>query len=98
MAVIEWAPTPRVVLVSVATPATRVMGAPRLVTPSWNWTVPVGVPEPEVTVAVNDTDWPDTEGFGPAERTRAVVVAAAPALTVWARAGEVLVAKLASPE
>ena len=39
--------------------------------------MPVGVPEPEVTVAVNVTDWPTVDGFGPAERTRAVVVAAA---------------------
>src|SRR5207247_1172102 len=38
-------------------------------------TVPVGVldpPEPEITVAVNVTDWPDDEGFE--EELRAVVV------------------------
>ena len=75
---IEWAPMLSVVVVKVAVPAVRATGAPRLVTPSWNWTVPVGVPVPEVTVAVNDTDWPATDGFGPAERTSAVVVGATP--------------------
>ena len=59
-----------VVVVNVAWPAVSVSGAPRLVTPSLNCTVPVGVPEPEVTVAVNETDWPGSDGFGPADRTR----------------------------
>ena len=72
----EWAPAPsggggR------GSPRRRlsVTGAPRLVTPSWNWTVPDGVPDP-VTVAVNETDWPIADGFGPAERTSAVAVGA----------------------
>src|SRR6476620_5313367 len=80
----------------VAWPAVSVSGAPRLVTPSLNCTVPEGVPEPEVTVAVNETDWPTVDGFGPAERTSAVAVAAW--ATWWATAADVLVAKLESPE
>ena len=72
----EWAPRASVVVVKVAWPAVSVSGAPRLVTPSLNCTVPEGVPEPEVTVAVKDTDWPGIDGFGPADRTRAVAVGA----------------------
>ena len=63
----------------VAWPAVRVTGAPRLVTPSLNCTEPVATPAPgavTATVAVNDTDWPTADGFGPAERTTPVVVAA----------------------
>lgn len=40
---------------------------PRLVRPSRNVTVPVGVPEPgavALTMAVAVTDWPKTLGFG----------------------------------
>ena len=92
----ECAPAARAVVVKVAWPAARVTGAPRLVTPSLNCTVPVGVPEPEVTVAVKLTDWPTVDGFGPAERTNAVAVAAW--VTWWATAPDVLVAKLESPE
>src|SRR4051794_33477337 len=73
------------------------MGAPRLVRPSWNCTVPVGVPGPAVTVAVKLTDWPATDGFGPAERTRAVVVGETPTFTVWLTPGDVEVVKLVSP-
>ena len=39
---------------------------PRIVDPSLKVTMPVGAPEPgdvTVTVAVNVTDWPETEGF-----------------------------------
>ena len=68
-----------------------------MVTPSWNCTVPVGVPVPAVTVAVKLTDWPATDGFGPAERTRAVVVGATPTFTVWLTPGDVEVVKLVSP-
>ncbi len=38
----------------------------RIVEPSMNVTVPVGIPEPgasAVTVAVKVTDWPNTEGL-----------------------------------
>ena len=36
---------------------------PREVEPSKNWTVPVGVPEEPVTVAVKVTDCPKTDVF-----------------------------------
>jgi len=44
------------------------------VAPSRNVTVPVGVPEPDVTVAVKVTAWPNTAGFGD-DPTAVVVVA-----------------------
>jgi hypothetical protein len=50
---------------------------PSVPDPSLNRIVPVGVPDPgevAVTVAVNVTDWPVTDGF--AEEATAVVVAA----------------------
>ena len=95
----ECAPTLSVVVAKVAWPAVRVTGAPRLVTPSLNCTVPEGVPEPEVTVAVKLTDWPVTDGFGPAERTTEVDVGVrVGASTWWATAADVLVAKVTSPE
>ena len=59
-------------------------------------TVPVGVPLPEpeaATVAVNRTDWPKTDGFGP-ETTVVVLLAL---LTVWVNVEEVLLLKLVSP-
>ena len=37
---------------------------PRVVEPSLKVTVPVGVPAPELTVAVKVTAWPKTEGLG----------------------------------
>ena len=58
-------PTARADVVKVATPPLSVpvpIGLP----PSRNVTVPVGVPAPGATaetVAVNVTDWPNTEGF-----------------------------------
>ncbi len=45
----------------VAVPLLNVTGAPRLLPPSLNCTVPVAVPG--VTVAVKVTDWPKTEGL-----------------------------------
>lgn len=46
---------------------------PNVVTPSMKVTVPLGVPAPDgVTVAVNVTDWPNTDGFR--EEVTAVVV------------------------
>jgi hypothetical protein len=60
-----------------------------------NVTVPVGVPAPgdtTVTVAVNVTDWPKTEGL--AEEVTPVVVFAW--LTVWLNTLEVLAPKLVS--
>ena len=67
-----------------------------MVAPSKKFTVPVGVPAPgavAVTVAVNVTDWPKTDGF--AEETTAVLVAAW--FTVCVIAGEVLPVKFVSP-
>ena len=61
-----------------------------------NVTVPAGVADAEVTVAVNVTLCPRAEGFG--EETRVVVVAApVAALTVWDSAAELLGLKLESP-
>ena len=48
-----------------AWPAVRVL-VPKVVVPSLNVTVPVGVPDPgalAVTVAVNVTVWPNTDGL-----------------------------------
>ena len=72
--------------------ATGVWGVPSIV----NVTVPLGVPAPgatAATVAVNVTDWPNTEGL--AEEVTTVEVSAL--LTVWVRLEEVLVRKLPSP-
>jgi hypothetical protein len=57
-------PTDNVVVINVATPLVSATGAPNADPPSRNCTVPVGVPPPEVTVAVNVTDCPNVEGFG----------------------------------
>jgi len=56
-------PTLSVPVVNVATPATMGTLDASGVAPSMNVTVPVGVPAPDVTVAVNVTDWPNTDGF-----------------------------------
>jgi hypothetical protein len=66
------------------------------VAPSLKITVPVGVPDPgtvALTVAVNVTDWPKTDGF--AEDVAAIVLLAL--LTTCVKVGEVLVLKLVSP-
>ena len=47
---------------------------PSIVAPSLKVTVPVGVPEADVTVAVNVTGWPESDGF--TEVPICVVVAA----------------------
>ena len=74
----------------------RVWGEPRLVPPSLNCTVPVGVPVPDcfVTVAVKVTDCPGAEGF--CDDETAVVVAGGP-FTVWVTVGEVEPEKVLSP-
>jgi hypothetical protein len=67
-----------------------------LVAPSRKLTVPVGDPAPgafTVTVAVNVTDWPKTDGL--ADEARVVVVFAL--LTTCETAVLVLVLKLPSP-
>ena len=73
---IEWLATDRLLVENVATPPLKVP-VPIVAAPSLNVTVPVGVPAPgavAVTVAVNVTDWPKTDGF--AELPRAVEVLA----------------------
>ena len=75
-AVMECAPSAKVEVAKVATPAFSVP-VPSVVAPSLNVTVPVAVPLPgdtAATVAVNVTDWPNTEGF--AEEVTVVVVLA----------------------
>jgi hypothetical protein len=69
---------------------------PSVTVPSRNVTVPLGLPAPggvTVTVAVNVTDCPKTDGLVP----EATVVAVFALLTVWVIAALVLVLKLASP-
>ena len=69
-------PWARVEVVNVAWPAASRSPLFRVVAPSRNVTVPVGVPgETLATVAVNVTDWPVTDGFG--AETRVVVLGAA---------------------
>ena len=65
-----------------AFPAESVTALPKLTPLVLNWTVPVGVPAPgatAVTVAVNVTDWPNTDGL--TEEARDVELLAL--LTVW---------------
>ena len=90
-------PTGRVEIAElVALPPESVTALPKFTPLVLNCTVPVGVPAPgatAVTVAVNVTAWPNTEGL--AEEVTAVVVSAL--LTVCVNDEEVLVLKLASP-
>ena len=61
----EWLPTARLEVEKVAVPSLRVP-VPSVVVPSRKVTVPVGVPAPgafALTVAVNVTLWPNTEGL-----------------------------------
>ena len=58
---IECGPTAKVEVAREAAPAVREPGEPRLVTPSRNCTVPVGLLP--VTVAVNVTDCPNAAGL-----------------------------------
>ena len=88
-----WVATDSAGVVKVATPLPLSVPVPSVVAPSLNVTVPLGVPAPEVTVAVNVTLWPKTDGL--AELVNAVVVLAA--LTTWVRMLEVLVVKSVSP-
>jgi hypothetical protein len=88
-AVIECVPTERLAVENVATPLALSADEPRVVPPSRNVTVPVGVPAPEdgLTVAVNVTCCPRTEGFS--EDVSEVVVLIK-LLTVWVRTDDVL--------
>ena len=75
-----------------ATPALSVTVA-RLTVPFRNWTFPVGVPPGDETVAVNVTDFPDTEGL--IDEIKTVVVEAF--VTTWDSAADVLPVKFLSP-
>ena len=90
-----WVPTVSAKVVNVALPPESV-AVPSVVAPSKNVTVPVGVPAPgaaALTVAMNTTEWPNTEGF-----TVDVTVVETDALfTVCVMAAEVLPPKLLSP-
>jgi hypothetical protein len=91
-AVIECVPAVSVDVANVATPELRVPD-PRVVAPSRNVTVPVGVPPVPVTVAVNVTDWPAVDGLTDEAST---VVLGLP-LTTCVTTEDVLPAKLVSP-
>src|SRR5690242_10519715 len=58
----EWPPAARLEVENCAVPMLTPTVA-SVVLPPLNVTLPVGVPEPDVTVAVNVTDCPTLEGF-----------------------------------
>ena len=90
----EGVPTIRLIVVRTAVPELKVT-VPSEVVPLKNWTMPVGVPVPDVaaaTVAVSVTGWPVTAVVGAATN---VVVAAWSTFAVTAV--EVLVVKFVSP-
>jgi len=65
MAVMECGPTARAEVENVALPLLSAP-VPNTVAPFLNVTIPVGVPLPgatAATVAVNVTDWPNTDGL-----------------------------------
>jgi hypothetical protein len=93
VALIDKVPLGKVEVVTVATPDAFNVAVPMDAVPLLKVTLPVGMPLPEVTVAVNVTDWWNVEGFG-VDTTEVVVVTL---LTTWLRTGEVLVASLVSP-
>ena len=79
-----------------AVPLLRVTGEPRLVTPSLNCTVPVGVPELGIdveTTALNVTGCPEVERFMEDERP----VELSSLFTVCMNEELVLLVKLVSP-
>jgi hypothetical protein len=91
-----WVATEREEVGNVATPAPLSVAVPNVLVPSLNVTVPVGVPEAglvAVTVAVNVTDWPKTDGL--ADEVRVVLLEAW--LTFCVNAVDVLPVKLESP-
>jgi hypothetical protein len=91
--VIEWEPNASAEVVNAATPELRPT-VPRVVAPSRKVTVPVGVPPAPVTVAVNVTGWPTTEGL--VEDSKPAVIGLV--LTTCVTTADVLVAKFESPE
>ena len=73
---VAWVPPVRVEMVRVALSEPLSAYVPRLVAPSKNWTLPVGVPPALVTWAVKVSESPNVEGLAPLVRLRAVVVVA----------------------
>ena len=75
-AVMLWPPADNAVVAKVACPEPFNIPDPKVIAPSLNVTVPVGMPDPAdgVTVAVNVTVWPQIEGFS--EEVSVVEVAA----------------------
>jgi hypothetical protein len=91
-----WLPTASLDVLKLAVvvpPVVLSVPWPILVVPSAKVTVPVGVPEPlPVTVAVNVTTWPKTDGLTEAATTVPVL----PLPTPWVSVPELL-RKLPSP-
>jgi hypothetical protein len=75
MADIVCEPRLRADVLKLALPKAFTVPVSRVLPPSLNVTVPIGVPgAEEVTVAVKVTDWPTNDGFG--KDVRVVVVSA----------------------
>jgi hypothetical protein len=89
-AVIECVPTVRLDVEMVALPFASSVDEPRIVAPSENVTLPVGVPVPldGLTVAKRTTDWPNVDGFG--DETSDVAVAITMPFTVCVRTDDAL--------
>ncbi len=92
VAVMEWEPTTRSGVVKVAWPAARAP-VPMAAAPSKNVTVPVGVPDALLTVAVKVTACPNTDGLS--EEITLVLVEIP--FTVCVSAAEVLGSNAESP-
>jgi hypothetical protein len=93
--VIALLPVVSAEVVKVAVPELK-LADPIEMPPSRNVTTPVGVPAPgaaAVTVAVNVTAWPDTDGF----TDEVTVVTLESLFTVWKKVAELLLLKLLSP-
>ena len=87
-----WLPTASEEAANVALPELK-LAVPSVAAPSRNVTVPDGVPAAELTVAVNVTDWPNSDGF----TEELTVVELFALLTVWVMGADVLGLKLLSP-
>src|SRR5438105_12216692 len=95
-----WLVTLRPAVVKVAWPAAVTVPVPKVLAPSLNVTVPLGVFELEalgVTVAVNVTAWPNSAGLGEAASVVVVAMADGGEVTVCVSAAEVLPLKFVSP-
>jgi hypothetical protein len=89
-----WVAADKVLIEYAATPLPFNVPVPSVVVPSRKVTVPVGVPAPpELTVAVNVTDWLKFAGLGEAVNATLVL----PCCTTRLTAEEVLGSKVALP-